>query len=382
LEQIEGILTDVQERASGESMTSNEEQTQRIDLEAHRPPGASSWDLPEWGDSLARAVYPLFATKDGRLFPIGTAFCMSKLGIVASALHNVLAGLRLHRRYEELIRRLPNDYTLDDMGFSVFHHVPTPGGGFRGTVRGVEGFQGAPPTDIAYGFPQFLQGLELLSAPLSFLVPRVGSRVVCVGYAEMESPVEGICFEALLSGAASWDQVYSHRFRAVEARVDRIFTQRFARGYIEGPCFTMGVEVDHGMSGGPVLTQDGHVCGVVSAGASRFFNRPATIASLLYPTILTGIKFGVQLGPVRMNATHPLVALIAQGAVVTDGSEERVALVSDGEGIRIGPLIHRDDCSNVHDDFAGYQAGEMATRGSREFYQIRIHRDRGRGEQR
>ena len=343
-----------------------------INLEQGRPTGESSWELPPYGHPLAQGVYPLLVDKDGQLTPLGTAFCFSRLGFVATAEHIIRDAFRYHWRGDalRLMDQLPKSYGLNDIGLSVFHHHKSGENSYTVYIWPVENIQGAQPTDVVYGFPKFQNRFPFLPLPISFEVPRIGSRVICVGYSDTCFPDGGIPSDDIRCGHSNWVKAYRNSFRATEGRVTRIFTQRFAAGFIKGPCFAIDVEVEHGMSGGPVFNQAGYVCGVVSAGASNFFNSPASIVSLLYPTLLTGIKFGVSMGPVRLSGTQPLLTLIDRGAVLTDGSEILVTFRPAGREVEIGPMIRKEDAPYVHDDFPGYQAGRVASKETREVYRV------------
>lgn len=340
-------------------------------LEEYRANGECSWELPPYGHPLAQGVYPLFATVDERLFPLGTAFCLSKLGIVATAEHNIRDALRHHWRGDTLrsMDKLPASYSLNDVGLSILNHYLEKNS-YIVHLWPIENIQGAPPTDIVYGFPKFQTHFPFLPLPISFAVPRIGSRVICVGYSDTCFPDAGIQCDDLRYGRSNWFKAYKYNFKVTMATVTRIFTQRFTNRFMEGPCFTIDNELNHGMSGGPVFNEAGYICGVVSAGASNFFNSPASIVSLLYPTLLTDIKLGVSIGPVRINGIRQLVSLIGQGFVITDGSESLVTIrPMDGE-LFIGPMIRREDVSSVYDDFLGFQAGKEASKETREIYRV------------
>lgn len=78
--------------------SANKEQPSILDLlNSHRPNGVASWDLPPWGELLGYAVYPLFNFIDDCFEAIGTAFCISNNGIVATASHNILEAIRRDR---------------------------------------------------------------------------------------------------------------------------------------------------------------------------------------------------------------------------------------------------------------------------------------------
>ena len=340
-------------------------------LEEYRANGECSWELPPYGHPLAQGIYPLFANADERLFPLGTAFCFSKLGIVATAEHNIRDALLHHWRGDTLrsMDKLPESYKLSDVGLTILNHY-LEDNSYTGHLWPIENFQGAPPTDLVFGFPNFQTHFPFLSLPISFAVPRIGSRVFCVGYSDTCLSDSGIQRDDLRFGRSNWFEAYRYIFRVTRGTVTRIFTQRFSGSFIKGPCFTIDAEVKHGMSGGPVFNEEGYICGVVSAGATHFFNSPASIVSLLYPTLLTDIKLGVSIGPLRINGIRQLVSLIGQGFVITDGSESLVTIRPMNGEIFIGPMIRREDVSFVHDDFSGYQEGREASRQAKEIYRV------------
>ena len=61
------------------------------------------------------------------------------------------------------------------------------------------------------------------------------------------------------------------------------------------------------------MTTDGTIFGVNSASSTQFFGAPASIASLLYPIMFHELRFGAQMGPVRINGQRPLFELVAEG---------------------------------------------------------------------
>jgi hypothetical protein len=168
----------------------------------------------------------------------------------------------------------------------------------------------------------------------------------------MAYPEAGISLTDIRAGAVEWVTQSALDLRVVEGRVSKILLRGVASSFPTGPCILIDGTAEHGQSGGPVFTEEGFVCGVVSAGASLFTSGEASVVSSLYPALLSPIKFGVQLGLVRLNATYPLIDRIAHGDVVTDGSETQLHLTQEPGGVAVGPAIHKADIAHVHDDLA------------------------------
>jgi hypothetical protein len=118
---------------------------------------------------------------------------------------------------------------------------------------------------------------------------------------------------------------------------------------------------------------EGLIRGICSAGATIFFDRPTTIASLLYPFLFIQLSFGVTMGPIRMNGSQPLINLIAQGMIPTDGSEERVAVGQDAVkgSFYVNPRAESAMSDYIHDDFQALQDGRKATQERRPIFRLR-----------
>jgi hypothetical protein len=264
------------------------------------------WEIPTWGHPLALGVYPLFITRNRHLIPVGTTFCMSKLGVSLTALHNVCESVR---RYWENDVQCQMDnrsarYTIKDFGMALFHHQVLPGGKLSGNLWRFGFIDGTPPLDICYILSQFQGTFSYLPLPLSFAVPQIGSRVVCAGFSNSAVSDSGFSLDDMQSGRINLLDAYEHKFFAIEGRVNRIFTQRFKNGFIGGPSYTIDTEIGHGMIGGPVFSESRYVCGIISAGATNFFGEPASIISSLYPALGMNIRFCGQSGR-PIGALHP-----------------------------------------------------------------------------
>jgi len=320
---------------------------------------------------------PLFLEVAQRLIPVGTAFTIGRgVGFAISAAHNLQEVLKYEQRLGHLqtAQSLPKAIALKEVGLYLLCQgcKDESNTTIEITLLPLETFDGAPPTDVVFGFPQFQTELPFLALRVSFDPPPHGEKVWAIGYTEFKYPEGGIDLDQVRAGRFDWFNDYGHLFRVVEGRVDRIFTQRLAAGYVGGPCFTFDAEIFHGQSGGPVMNEAGLVRGVNSATATNFFNRPTTVASMLYPLLLTSIRSGVDLAPgFRMNSVQPILNWVTQGIITTDGSEEHVSIRPVGESFAIGCRTPVEVAEFVHDDFLSFQEGRKATVETNEYFQLR-----------
>lgn len=109
-----------------------------------------------------------------------------------TALHSVLAALDYHPRGEQLKKRdtLPSYLDLGSIGLSVLRAFPGASGGLDITLLPLQGFAGAPPTDVACGFVQPNPREPLACLAPTFALPRAGSRVFALGYSSPDPPAE------------------------------------------------------------------------------------------------------------------------------------------------------------------------------------------------
>ncbi len=368
------------------------------DIEGYRnDPTETCWNLPRWGHPLSQGVMPLFMSYGERLFPVGTAFTVGKgIVFVVSAAHTIDEGFKYEERLGHVLfgnGDRPKAVDFREVGFYVLHQRPIGKDGLRLTLWPLETVDGAPPTDVVFGFPKFDGELGVINHRLSFDIPKRGQTVWGIGYTD--EPGVSYPMSDILNGSFDWLRDCSLEFVVAKGRVTRVFTRRFARGGIGGPCFAFGAETRGAQSGGPVITSDGLVVGVVSAGATEFFNEPASLASLLFPLLTTNLRFGathgvgrpritvgdqrIELPPqqLRLNASRPLLGLITQGVIKTDGSEERVGFteVPGTSSLMVNPVAPTEMVPYVHDDFASFQEGKTSTKATGPIRRFRRNED-------
>jgi len=117
---------------------------------------------------------------------------------------------------------------------------------------------------------------------LELLPPKEGSHVAAFGYPR----------SSVLMKAPSDFEVHTDASIAY-GTVMRVHHERRDLGFLKFPCFEANASFDGGMSGGPVLDEVGHVCGIVSTGLpepteeGHYYSHGST----LWPLMATMVNF-------------------------------------------------------------------------------------------
>ncbi len=329
----------------------------RIDLRSFRSEDEPEWELPQWENPLSQGVFPLLRQHNDRLYPIGTAFCVSRFGIVATAKHCIDEAVRNERNPRSF--EGPGHHDLKDNGLSVLHYQLVEPDVMRFTVWPITNVAGAPPTDAVFGsLVKETPPTALLSPRLSPGLPETGTRVLTVGYRfPDELAKHGMSASDIRAGTFDWRSKYQHKLMVVEGRVGTLFLHRHR--FVGGPCFLTGQETYPGQSGGPVFNDEGNVCGIHSGCTLD----EGGIASMIYPTLTAPLKVTFNFGPsFKMNLEQPVGYLMLTGAIRTDGTEQLVRLTQEPQGVRIDPIFPKDAHLDVYDDAHSHSDGSPSKR--------------------
>lgn len=349
-------------------------QTISVNLEEGRKDDEPLWELPAWGHPISLLVLPLFLCVEDTLFPIGTAFNIGRGLVGITAHHNILEGVK-HHRSAHGIRRNDNfstSHSLSDVAFYLLHQwADSSAEKIRIQLVPLEGYTGAPPTDVGICRPMFSVGTPTLSLPLSFAIPPRGEIVRCIGYSDFQCPEIGISLSRIRDGSFDWRSEYSHRLYVIEGSVKDSFAREFSSAYVGGPCFTVSSLIPHGLSGGPAIDLRGFIRGVNSASATSFFSEPTSIVSLFFPLLFQSFNLGADIGPMRIDSALTILDLIASEHVTTDGSEELVHFREEDGSFFVGARVPIDIASNVHDSFRNLNDGVPSQRESKPVQVVR-----------
>lgn len=356
-EKEEGGLPQPRAVRDGEAREQSTATDVRMDLRSFRSGNEPEWELPQWDNPLSQGVFPLLRRHEDRLYPIGTAFCVSRFGIIATAKHCIDEAAKNERNPRSLEE--PGHYDLKDNGLSVLHYHLVERDVVRFTVWPITNVAGAPPTDAVFG--SLLTGTPataLLSPRLSPGLPETGTPVMTVGYRFPDELVRnGMSASEIGAGTFDWTTNYEHKLVVVAGQVGTLFLHRHR--FVGGPCFLTGRKTYSGQSGGPVFNDAGNVCGIHSGCTLS----EGGIASMIYPTLTARLRVTFNFGPsFKMNFDQPIGYLMLNGAIRTDGTEKLVRITQDSHGIRIDPIFPKDAKLDIYDDAHTHSDGRPSRR--------------------
>jgi hypothetical protein len=157
-------------------------------------------------------------------------------------------------------------------------------------------------------------------SPVDIAPPRVGDVVLACGFADSNAE------EIVLDGSPAF--VWNDRPVVSRGVVVAVHPQARDAGLLSFPCFEFDGRVDAGMSGGPVFSERGSICGLVASGEGQTGDGFRASAALLWPAMaisLDGSFLGRPPGPV------PLIAAGDDGLFELAG-RHRVAFKSSPDG--------------------------------------------------
>ncbi len=160
-------------------------------------------------------------------------------------------------------------------------------------------------------------------APLTLKPPEVGTPLLALGYAESKVEVattpDGLVLEVNQKVTASRGFAQEH------------FFPRRDKAMIRFPTMQGDYPSLSGMSGGPVITDNGHVCGVVCSAVELGVSDWTSYCSLMLPLFTLAVEGEID-GVIRSCS---LLELAERGVVPTDGSHKTLEYKRDGDDTTI-----------------------------------------------
>jgi S1-C subfamily serine protease len=150
--------------------------------------------------------------------------------------------------------------------------------------------------------------------PLTVRYPDVGTPLLTIGYAKSDATVAG----ADASGDVRIE--VDQRVMASRGYVEEHHPEGRDSVMITFPAMQGDYPSLSGMSGGPVITETGQVCGVVSASADALNGSWTSTCSLLAPLFALRVQAEVD----GVSKVWTIRELAERGIVMTDGSHVKV----------------------------------------------------------
>lgn len=272
-------------------------------------------------NQMSACVMPVMVVGDDQLELVGTAFSFTT-GYIMTATHVldvIVDRVMEHPSRWGAVFMLKSGEVWGDALFGAMlpiSKITIPGAASPSArVRSDIGIaQLRLPTDI--GTQQIIQPGHL---SLSFLPPAVGERVLALGYPH---------WSATFSDGNLSDLIPTMG-KAV-GEVEEIWPTGRDRILLPQPSFSVGALWTGGMSGGPVVNTQGHVCGVISRGFEMIEGLDSiAFASLLAPTVGFVTEWDDGAGNLL---EYDLGYLAKLGWMRTDGTEDRVRFSRNDDG--------------------------------------------------
>ena len=267
---------------------------------------------------------PVVHYVEGMAHPLGTCFVVGNEGIAITARHVIeeAFGRYISEGATNVVippeERLCAIYCSNDFDSVTGHFIGGPlpiakiwfNRGFDIAV-----LQLLVPTDVTTG-----NRLYLPAAQLSPGLPKAGEYIFGFGYHSMKWGSEE-------------DRVLVHQhYAASRGLVQEIHFPKRDSFFLPFPCFQTTARFDGGMSGGPIISQSGQVCGVIcsSIKTDESDGSFTSYGSLIAPAlalILTGRDSG---GVEREMFLHDFVR---DGAVPVDHTYKDISVKNTGKEI-------------------------------------------------
>lgn len=239
---------------------------------------------------LQSAIFPVVVKSGDKIRSVGTCFAISNHGLCLTARH-VIEDIPLSEDFDELGNRLfasevgilymDPDYAGDDLKEGDIF------GGFT-PIRTAHLIDLTDIALIHVNFPTNIKTGEFPRIHVSKLCvqpPKTGEQVIGFGYDK------GIWIET------DSGHDLDHNFTATGGKVIEVFEVRRDSVMLPFPCFQTSSTFLSGMSGGPVIGENGMVIGVITSS----FNlggeeQPLSYASLLSPALHLQLLAGTEDG--------------------------------------------------------------------------------------
>ena len=139
-----------------------------------------------------------------------------------------------------------------------------------------------------------------LTVQIDFHVPTEGQRITSLGYPDTKADTD--------------QRVHKLRLKESTGIVEDIHLNGF--GLVKSACIQTNLQVDGGMSGGPVINEAGRVCAVNSSGYKYEDGGYTSFASVLFKLAHTSLELPIDSPELKVTS---LAMLAKQGYITASG---------------------------------------------------------------
>ncbi|WP_165683220.1 S1 family peptidase [Mycobacteroides abscessus] len=274
------------------------------------------------------AIVPLVVATPETVHCVGTAFCISSIGLWVTARH-VLEGRG--GAIEVQKQNAHSHLAILWVGSGVGHDVPTLIGG---TVP-VSAFARHPASGSDLAIMKTKTSIfDFPALTLSAALPLVGTPIIGAGYPQIE--IKSTSGNSQRRNLNITPNLHTSSGKVLQLYKDGRDTFKDLDGNFVGKlptvCFETSARLDSGMSGGPVLDHNNTVCGVISTGLEQGSGgtQEASFVSGTPYIFMLNVRYGKD-----NEKITTVYELAKRGYVPTDESFERLRMTEDGKDIHL-----------------------------------------------
>lgn len=261
------------------------------------------------------SIMPVVAMRGNKFIPMGTCFSISNQGLVLTARHVIDEILAMNDG-----EKSPADHwwvgALYAAKPEINQETTT---GLTGGILIANKVHFSSSLDIAaihLNLPVNEDTNKPLRMPahrLSPAIPDIGSKCLAIGYHSMKCTIPN-------------DGVHTHQviqsYSASRGQIEEIHFPHRDLSNLTFPCFQVSMRLDAGMSGGPVINENGNVIGVVcSSLGSPEMGGFISYASLIGPSLLLQITGQGSDGIIGQKFLYDF---IVGGSVLLDNTADKI----------------------------------------------------------
>lgn len=276
--------------------------------------------IPDFPHPTQMSVMPVVAYRDNQIKMLGTCFAISNHGLVITARHVLDVAVRITGWSTGQPRKHDKEWWVG----ALYVSKPIPGEDEHNLLGGIipaNKIHMSGSLDIGVmhlNLPMRKDDQTLLTMPalrLSPALPNIGDRCIATGYHSMKSE-------------PATDSVHRYAveqsYSASRGVVEELHFPYRDKAYLNFPCFRTSSRFDPGMSGAPILGENGDVMGVVCSSFGDLDGQGyISYGSLIGPALLLQFDAADVEGTIKPCFLHDFVT---GGSVATNETIDQLRI--------------------------------------------------------